>query len=39
MLLMSSCGFTLRFTSGELDWPSIWADHAGHERTPSVSGH
>jgi NADPH:quinone reductase-like Zn-dependent oxidoreductase len=27
------------FTPGELDWPTTWADHAGHGRTPSVPGH
>jgi NADPH:quinone reductase-like Zn-dependent oxidoreductase len=27
------------FTPGELDWPSTWADRAGHDRTASVPGH
>ncbi len=27
------------FTSGELDWPTTWADRAGRDRTPSVPGH
>jgi Integrase core domain/Alcohol dehydrogenase GroES-like domain len=27
------------FTPGELDWPTTWADRAGHDRTPSVPGH
>ncbi|HEY2563817.1 MAG TPA: NADP-dependent oxidoreductase, partial [Acidimicrobiales bacterium] len=27
------------FTPGELDWPTTWADRAGHDRTPSVLGH
>ncbi len=27
------------FTSGELTWPSTWADRAGRDRTPSIPGH
>src|SRR5690349_1183074 len=27
------------FTGGELEWPSTWADRAGHDRTPSIPGH
>ena len=27
------------FVPGELDWPTTWADRAGRDRTPSVSGH
>lgn len=27
------------FTSGELDWPSTWADRLDRDRTPSVPGH
>src|SRR5213595_754769 len=27
------------FTSGELTWPSTWADRLGRDRTPSIPGH
>jgi len=27
------------FTSGELTWPSNWADRLGRDRTPSIPGH
>jgi NADPH:quinone reductase-like Zn-dependent oxidoreductase len=27
------------FVSTELEWPSTWADRAGHDRTPSIPGH
>lgn len=27
------------FVSTELEWPSTWADRAGHDKTPSIPGH
>ena len=27
------------YVSTELDWPSTWADRAGHDRSPSIPGH
>lgn len=27
------------FTSGELTWPSTWADRTGKDRTPTIPGH
>ena len=27
------------FTSGELTWPSAWADRLGRDRTPAIPGH
>jgi NADPH:quinone reductase-like Zn-dependent oxidoreductase len=27
------------FTPGELQWPGTWSDRAGHDRTPSITGH
>ena len=27
------------FVPTELEWPSTWADRAGHDRTPSIPGH
>lgn len=27
------------FTTGELDWPSTWADRAGRDRSPTIPGH
>ncbi|MFE7169812.1 NADP-dependent oxidoreductase [Streptomyces sp. NPDC057616] len=27
------------FVPTEMDWPSTWADRAGHDKTPSIPGH
>ncbi|MFJ8555235.1 NADP-dependent oxidoreductase [Streptomyces sp. NPDC093676] len=27
------------FVPTEMEWPSTWADRAGHDRTPSIPGH